>query len=1406
MLTHEPNSKNSKKHPALALPEIKTLPFTDIPWNVSYYQEYENVFLDSTGKLDVVIQESLSPYLHESKTYRLQVHLKGTPFLASFFPEENLVRMSTPRLNQELFIIKSMEKFSLSKEINEEESSKYEDFRKYTESIIALDPTTFPSVIDLVSKKEDLPHPFKDNIFEESKTRTGEITNQLLLKLNQYSPSFFEKISDFALGLTAQYALLRIHLLKFLAILPSLDHDKRGLEVKRILLESLRRLLVDTSKAKIMGKKGQNRPLPGSYVLLFRLTYVAAGVFPAGPLAFIVRQSVRFMAKRFIAGETIESATTALKDLASTGRDVTLDQLGELVVSEKEADHYCNEVIKLIRGFSLHVRKGERNASGINRAHVSIKVSALCSDFKPHAFDYTYKLVSPRLIKILKEAKEHDVFINIDAEHYDYRDIVFKVYKKVLLETEELKDFKATGIVLQAYLRDGATHLAEIVELAKERDIVMPIRIVKGAYWDAETVEADAHSFDAPEFLNKEETDIHFRQLTVKIMENWPHVQLCLASHNFSDHAFAEAIRELKFKDLPVIEHQCLHMTYEALSTAMAKMGWVVRNYVPIGSLIVGMAYLVRRIMENSSQVGVLTIMRSHKKQVSMKDPQEVHLEKIKDISRTLDKTQLSMTDAFFNLSPLRLYLDRERVWMEKSLNDFKTSHLGMTYNNCFNPSGVEQKILSSSNPDLEVGKITFSTKQDVERAITTLSESYQSGDWAQCHWARRSIILTKAANLMTALRNDLSALIVLEAGKTVPEALADVDEAIDFLNFYAREEARFKHDNPDSISRGVVGVIAPWNFPLAIPCGMTVAALVAGNTVILKSAEQTPLIAQKLVDILYEAGVPENVLIHLPGTGEEVGQALVDSNKIAQIVFTGSKPVGMMIAHHAGKKMVENKLYNQTFPTKIITEMGGKNAVIVTANAELDETVAGILYSSFGHAGQKCSAASRVLVDNSVKHKLIERLKEAVRDMEVSEAWNFSTTVNPLISLEDRDRIRRQVKEASEEVSHYGGQVIIDRSNENLPGFCVGPTLIELPKSRALDQKSFAVRELFGPVVHIIGFDTLDEALRLYNGTEYALTGGVFSQSQDDIDYLTQRMESGNIYVNRSITGARVAIEPFGGFKLSGTGPKAGGKAYLGTFHVIPFDEYVPGGVKAPVEEEGSDYEFDLARPSGLTPEMRMERITKGLQIFINQFEVLYQGIYVENKDHLKKFKRWLEKHLVTFQEKPHNNRVIPGQISVNDFNIPREHTIVVSYEKRPYFNILLQTFSALAMGSGVTVLCRNTETYEWWGQLRIILSRAGFSRENFDVYMPSQKQLAKALENSLVSTILVDGDSSKVKHILDLVYTGNYNESRMKLVVSPHDSPNPEDFKQMLANFTWVRSFAVNTMRHGAPLDLGL
>lgn len=1387
------------------IPVIKKteLKIQEDTWTLKYYSEFSETLLNNQAELIAKI----STHAHkEFGEHRVQIIVNGIPLLFGLYPEEKMIGVYSPRLGRELFLIEQIE-------INKDQepcksfvlTQEYLDFKAYAEKVASLSLKEFPSQHEIVTKKYNLPDLIGETFYQELETDINGKTNSLVKYINSYKSSWFEKVSDYGLDLTARFALMRVHLLKFLAILPSLDHDKDGDEVKRILLETLRRLIIDSTKAKLLRKKGQEAPLPSHILVALKVASFIAAYIPASALAKLIRNSVKLMATRFIAGENIQSVEQTFKTLFQTGRDVTLDQLGELVVSEKEADNYCREVISLIDGFGLHVSKGDKNAAGINRAHVSIKVSALCSDFKPHAPEYTYKLVAPRLKEILIKAKEKDVFINIDAEHYDYRDIVFYVYSRVLLETEELKDYQQTGIVLQAYLRDASEHLDEIVALANKRGLRMPIRIVKGAYWDAETVEADAHSFDAPEFLNKEETDLNFRQLIVRIFESDPHVQLCLASHNFADHCFAEVLREKKYSHIPAIEHQCLHMTYEALSVGLSKMGWPTRNYMPVGSLLVGMAYLVRRIMENSSQVGVLTIMRSHKKSERLENPMTIHLRNKDEGLLKHDTTVAFMTSEFFNITPIRSYVrDQWQVIKEVYANFAQKVEKGEAkeYTNQFLTNGEEYVVHSSSKPEIIVGKIQFANKEDADRAVKTVEKSYLEGTWSKGFWLSRSAVLLKAADIMLARRNELSALISYEAGKSIAEAYGDVDEAIDFLNYYAREERKISVHSNQMVNRGPIVSITPWNFPLAIPTGMVAGPLVAGNTVILKSAEQTPLIAQEMVNILHEAGVPKDVLIHLPGEGEVVGQALVENPSVAGYVFTGSMAVGKHIAHTAGKRFYHNKLWNIKFPVKAITELGGKNAIIVTTNSELDETVSGILYSSFAHAGQKCSAASRILVDNSIKERLIARLKEAVADLEVSEAFKFSCTVNPVISKEDQDRLRRQVNEAKEEAIRNGGRVIIDRSEEDLPGYCVGPAVIEVPTPVAFDPKSYAQTELFGPVVHIVGFNDLDEAISLFNSTDYGLTGGIFSQSQDDIDYLSERMECGNLYVNRSITGARVGIEPFGGFKLSGTGPKAGGKVYIPAFHIhrhsVSEDTFY--------EENGFHDKVHLCSRSGLSPQMRVERGVEALDGFTIHFQTFFRGIRGHEKKLLSKFRKWMDKNALEYIMKDHSNREIPGQLSFSDFKIQGEHAVAVMGRVVPHFSTFLQVCAAVTMGTGVTVLCRSKASYQWWQEALQVFQQAGFSLENINVYFPSDAAYEEVLHEPLVSYFILDGSEAWTESALKIVYGNSRKERRIRNIFTPFDTFNPTDFKRLCGNYIWVRAFAVNTMRHGAPLDLDL
>ena len=345
--------------------------------------------------------------------------------------------------------------------------------------------------------------------------------------------------------------------------------------------------------------------------------------------------------------------------------------------------------------------------------------------------------------------------------------------------------------------------------------------------------------------------------------------------------------------------------------------------------------------------------------------------------------------------------------------------------------------------------------------------------------------------------------------------------------------------------------VIAPWNFPLAIPCGMVVGPLVAGNSVLLKSSSKSHYVVEKFVELMHESGVPRDVLFHVKGGGQ-LADRLLDDERIRGCVFTGSKEVGAGIIKKVGPRIGE--LDGLRFSAKVIAETGGKNAIIVTATADMDEAVEGTLKSAFAHAGQKCSACSRVIVDKREKEKFIRILKNAVDSIVVGDALDYATFVNPVIDEKETERLIDEQWKLRADIQYHGGRLICYDSVDKRKGVApsnVPPMVVDIPTGVALKGGAMFHKELFGPVLHVVGYDDFDVAGDLFNGTEYALTGGVFSQSQNEMQRFSYELECGNVYVNRTITGARVEIEPFGGFKMSGTGPKSGGKSYLHSFHL---------------------------------------------------------------------------------------------------------------------------------------------------------------------------------------------------------------------------------------------------------------
>lgn len=382
----------------------------------------------------------------------------------------------------------------------------------------------------------------------------------------------------------------------------------------------------------------------------------------------------------------------------------------------------------------------------------------------------------------------------------------------------------------------------------------------------------------------------------------------------------------------------------------------------------------------------------------------------------------------------------------------------------------------------------------------------------------------------------------VREGRKVWAEALADVDEAVDYLRFYARSAVHWHSILKDRLQpSGVAAVIAPWNFPLAIPCGMTAAALAAGNAVLLKPAEQTPAIGAALSTLLHASGVPPDALVYVPGDGR-VGAALVAHEQVDLIAFTGSWEVGAQIFSTSAQVPTRQL-------RRVIAETGSKNPILVTASADLDTAIEGILRSAFGYAGQKCSACSRVLVDARLAQPLAERLGQAARDLRLGNAEDPATQVNPVITMADAERLRRAAVRAAAEVLAVGGRVVTDASHQSAGADLVGAAIFLLPEGVDLTRVPSANEELFGPIVHLIPYTTREQAIQLANSVPYALTAGIFAQSADDVGFFVRQLDAGNIYINRPITAARVGVEPFGGFKRSGTGPKAGGDAYLLAF-----------------------------------------------------------------------------------------------------------------------------------------------------------------------------------------------------------------------------------------------------------------
>jgi RHH-type proline utilization regulon transcriptional repressor/proline dehydrogenase/delta 1-pyrroline-5-carboxylate dehydrogenase len=883
----------------------------------------------------------------------------------------------------------------------------------------------------------------------------------------------------------------------------------------------------------------------------FGLGLGAAELLPFGATisAAAARRNIMLMARQLIAGATPEAALPRLERLWRSGEAATVDLLGEHTLTDADADRYAARVAAMLEalvgaaGAWRSVPRLERDPWGVApRVNLSVKPTALSPHFGPLTASEGIAEARARLRPILHRARNAGATIHLDTEHDDVKDLTFELLRAL---GTEFPAGPQLGAVVQAYRRDAFDDLRELVAWSKRTlHVPLVIRLVKGAYWDQETVVARAEGWPVPVFEAKAATDASYERCVRYLVEHAGTVRPACGSHNLRSIAYAIAVARAHGLPDEAVEHQLLYGMAEPMHTALRRMGLRVRVYAPVGDLVAGMAYLVRRLLENTSNESFLRqrYVEGRALEALTRPPAPASVAPAAAPERVA--TDPATPAPFRNEPHAELRRPAPRATLVAAVAAVPGS-FGFAA-----PVLIDGREVRTAEqiPSVDPGEVETvvcrsgrAGAAEAEQAIEAARRALPA--WRATPWGARADVLFRAAAIMRRRRAELAALEVFEAGKPQPEADADVCEAIDFCEYYGREALRLGNGVPllqvpgetDAYRyqpRGIGVVIAPWNFPLAIPAGMVTAALVTGNAVLFKPAEQTPGIALRLVEILLEAGVPPGALAFLPGFGEEVGAPLVAHPQTSFIAFTGSRYVGLSLVetaarHHARQRHVK----------RVVAEMGGKNAIVVDSDADLDVAVPGIVTSAFSYAGQKCSAAARLIALAPIFDELLERLIGAAAVVPMGHPRTLATVVGPLIDKDAYTRVRR-----FQDVAAREGEVVYRGREVPAGGWYVTPTIVVTANPHA----RVATEEIFGPLLTVLRADDFEQALALANDSDYALTGGLYSRSPARIRRAAETFRAGNFYVNRPITGAAVGRQPFGGHGLSGVGSKAGGPDYL--------------------------------------------------------------------------------------------------------------------------------------------------------------------------------------------------------------------------------------------------------------------
>ena len=836
-----------------------------------------------------------------------------------------------------------------------------------------------------------------------------------------------------------------------------------------------------------------------------------------------VNYAMRMLGKQFVTGQTIEEALKNGKAREKMGYRYSFDMLGEAAMTQADADRYFKDYVD-----AIHAIGKDAAGAGVYEGNgISVKLSAIHPRYWRAQHERVMTELLPRLKELFLLGKQYDIGINIDAEETNRLELSLDLME-ALVSDPDLAGYKGIGFVVQAYQKRCPFVIDYLIDLARRNKQKLMIRLVKGAYWDSEIKWAQVDGMDGyPVYTRKVHTDVSYLACARKLLAAQDAIFPQFATHNA--YTLGVIYQMGKDKDF---EHQCLHGMGETLYDQVVgpqNLGRRVRVYAPVGTHETLLAYLVRRLLENGANSSFVNQIVDEN--ISIDDL-------VKSPLDAAAATQGKMHAAL--PLPKNLYGDK------------RPNSRGFDFSNEFTLQQLERDMNAAAARPIQAASITAVPVQsvaphDVQNpadhsdtlgnaaflhpdAVADIISTAKDAEsrWAAVAPAARAAILRRIADLYEAHAAELMTLAVREAGKTLGNAVAEVREAVDFCRYYANEcETTCATRRPV----GTIIAISPWNFPLAIFTGEVVAALAVGNTVIAKPAEQTSLIAYRAVQLMHQAGIPREALQLALGAGD-IGAALTADPRINGVVFTGSTEVA---------KAINRTLAARDDNPVLIAETGGQNAMIIDSTALAEQVCADVLTSAFDSAGQRCSALRILCVQEDVADRTITMIKGAMDELRVDNPAKLATDIGPVIDKEAQQNLLAHIENMKKEAKAWHQTKLsadIDPENSTF----VPPTLLEL---ETLDQLT---RENFGPVLHVLRYKggQLDSLIEQINSKGYALTGGIHSRIDGAIEHISQRLEAGNLYVNRNIVGAVVGVQPFGGHSKSGTGPKAGGQNYL--------------------------------------------------------------------------------------------------------------------------------------------------------------------------------------------------------------------------------------------------------------------